>query len=352
MDLIPNEAAIRRATVERDIRAAFAGAETRPAPPMVRAELDDAYYRDLEVAFQEHPGQPTPEFLDSHAGEARYLQPQAERWFWRSLLLAALEIPWDRYHDDRTLFYTLLALRPNPCAVRERRTDYDDAQNLRERLTPAERLTVAGFLRLAVEDPWFAGKPMAYLASQAIAWCWNDDPAATRAAAALRATARAYRRPPADDPDNEALIAVVERAFAATPAPVGSPMEGLSEEPSEYAVEFEGADWRTLAPWFLDFHYAAFSFMTPAAFRYFLPAAMCQTLGPGAVVSIDFHLVDCLVDPSSYREAARARVATFSAPERAAVAAFLRNSSGWEHNPDAYETAVHEFWDPTVGSPE
>jgi hypothetical protein len=326
------EAPVSHASVAQDIRAAFAGAETRPAPPLFRAHPDEAFWeaycRNLDAEFLAHPGPPTATFLDEHARQATHLLPVAERWFWRALLLAAVETPWDRHHDDRTLSHALWALKPAPHAVLTGRTDSDDVHNLRRRFTPAERVAVARFLRLAVEGPTFEWRGFAYRASQAIVWCWTDDPASTRAAHGLRDEARAYRRPPADDLGSEALIVAIERAFADTPPPVGPLMDGLDE--AEYTLEFAGADWRTLTPWFLDLNADAFSSMTPAAFRYFLPAALCHALGPGSEVNIDFHLVSCLVDPSSYRDSKRARVAIFSAAERAAVAAVLRARAGCE----------------------
>jgi hypothetical protein len=129
-------------------------------------------------------------------------------------------------------------------------------------------------------------------------------------------------------------------------------MEPMNEESAAYALELGGADWRTLAPWFLNVHAAAFSFMTPAAFRYFLPALLRHTLGPrGSEVSLELHLVDLLVEPSPWREAARARVSSFSAAERGAVAAFLRAGSRWAEDPDACLNAANDYWDPHVEHP-
>ena len=99
---------------------------------------------------------------------------------------------------------------------------------------------------------------------------------------------------------------------------------GASEEPAEYAIELADADWRTLAPWFLDFEHAAYSFMTPEAFRYFLPAALLHALVGGSNVDAEFHLVDCVQRATSYQAAAIARATLFTREERAAIAAFLR----------------------------
>jgi hypothetical protein len=349
---------LTRATVEADIRAAFADAESRPAPPIVRGDLEDSYRHELEAAFQRQPVRLTLHFLAAHAHETSSLRPEAALWFWRSFLLSLLEAPWD--HTDRMFGHwnvvldrvhtavSLLTPRLNDAG--EGFAPDDEARHSRERFTPEQRVAVARFLRLVVEERVFAEGPLAYLASQAIAWCWSDDPDSTGVAQALRNRARTYQRPVAADPDDEDLIDLIVRAFADTPAPVGPLMEPLNDETSVYACELSGADWRTLSPWFLNINAAAFRFMTPAAFRYFLPAALCHTLGPGSDVSPEFHLVDFLVEPSPWRDATLARVVTFSAPERAAIAAFLRSGKRWARNPDACLTAANDYWDPAAGS--
>ncbi len=352
-----HDGALRAATVAAEVRAAFADAAERPAPPCVRPDKAARDYRGFEAILASHQGLPTLEVLERHASSTSLLTPIAERWFWRSLLLAAIETLEGDDPDDRRLFWTVRALTPNPCDVVTGATDYgpDDAQAIRERFTPTDRVAVARFLRLVIEA---LAKPelapvswQAYYASKAIVWCWTDDPGSTRTAEALRAKARSYTRPPADDPFDQAVIDTIEHAFADTPPPSGALMEIHDEEGADHAIAFDGADWRTLAPWFLDCHGSAFSFMTPAAFRYFLPTLMCQSLVAGTLTIPEFHLVDCIVNPSPYRDACRARILTFSAPERAAVADFLRNSTAWSSHPEAYKTAVYDFWDPrTAGA--
>jgi hypothetical protein len=346
-----------RATVADAIRAAFADSETPPATAVMSADKDDGFYRSIEARFQRLMVHPTPVGLMEHAKDAEHLNPCAERWFWRAHLLAALEAPWDNLEDEQTqslFFSTSYMLRPNPCAIQEGRTDYEDAQNLRERFNAVQRVAVARFLGFVLSAPVLAGTSYAFGTSQSIAWCWTDDPATTRAADALRSEARTYRRPPADNSHYEDLSRAIERAFEDTPAPVAPLMGGLDEDTCEYDIEFQGAQWQTLAPWFLNFHSSAFSFMTPAAFRYFLPAAMCHALGPGTEVNLDSRLVDTLLDPSSYRDEHRARVLTFSRDERNVVADFLqclqwqRGSYGTD-TPCRYRRAIVDIWDPDTG---
>ncbi|MFT7578859.1 MAG: hypothetical protein ACI9MR_000521 [Myxococcota bacterium] len=352
-----------RASVAEAIRAAFADGETPPSPPMVSADKRvaffrsgrSAYYHSLEAGFQRLMADPTQVGLDEHAPMAQDLKPSAERWFWRTYLLAALEAPWGDPSDDeqtRSLVHsTTYWLRPNLSAVLAGRADHADAQDLRERFNADQRVAVARFLGLILAAPMLAGTIYAYSATQVIAWCWTDDPATTRASEALRSKARSYQRPPADNSLNADLIRAIETAFEDTPAPVAPLMESLvCGEDFEHAIEFQGTRWQTLAPWFLNFHSSAFYTMTPAAFRYFLPAAMCHRLGAGTEVELDFHLVDCVLDPSSYRDSARDRVLAFSRDERNVVTEFLRASRRHgRDSPCPIRTAVVDFWDPDSG---
>lgn len=159
-------------------------------------------------------------------------------------------------------------LRPNPIAARQNRTDYQDGIRTRLRLAEAERVAVARVLHLMLDSEAFVRPYIPHLASQAIAWCWRDDPAATGAAERFRAQARAYRRPPAEEPEVEALIQTIEAAFADTPRPVSPLLTFLDEEGSDYELELRDSDWQTLDPWLLGVTSAAFCWMGPAAFRY------------------------------------------------------------------------------------
>ncbi len=346
MDPAPRDPAPSPSEVAHNIRLAFADALVRPEAPWVRADAVGSYEREIEV-ITSIAGQPTPQLLLEFASRANALEPKVERWFWCALLLASVDIMEE--HGIDWVSPTLFALQPNPDAVLGGRTDYAyrDAQALRLRFTATQRIAVARFLRLVLEQNQSVGHwYTAYLASRAIVWCWNDDPAITHAAQTIRAEARTCTRPPAEDPDVEALIVTIEHAFSETPPPERPAMSCGCEECATYALEFDGADWRTLTPKFVDNHATAFSLMTPAAFRYFLPAVLCHKLGPGSEVDTHIHLVHNVVNPSDSQDTGRARILTFSEQERAAVAAFLCNDRGWDHNPEGYMTAIYDFWDP------
>lgn len=346
MDPGPRDPVLSPSEVAHDIRLAFADARVRPEPPWVRTNTKGRFEREAEL-MASNPGQPTPQFLLEFARRASTLRPKVERWFWRALLLASVDIM-EEHGIDR-VSPTLFALQPDPGAVLDGRTDhhYNHAQAQRLRFTPAQRVAVARFLRLVLEQSqsvghWFT----AYLASRAIAWCWNDDPVSTHVAQTLRAEARTYTRPCADDPAVEALIVTIEHAFSETPPPERPEMGCGCDECATYTIEFAGADWRTLSPKFVDTHAGFYGLMTPATFRYYLPVVLCHTLGPGSEVDTHFHLVHNVVNPSDYRDARRARILTFSEQERAAVAAFLCSDRGWDGDPEGYMTAIYDFWDP------
>ena len=223
----------------------------------------------------------------------------------------------------RLLWAAVYHLRPEPIDVLNEHWDYEDAQGFRERLTPAQRIPISRFLALILQSPVFANKPMADMACQAIHWCWSDDPDSSQAAKSHHTALRSFSRPTHESSHFEERIAAIELAFADTPYPKGPLMTSGWEEPAEYELAFRGTDWRRLTPQLINHNFTAFCFMTPDAFRYFIPAVLCHLLGPGSMVDSKFHLVDSLVDASSYREEHRQRVHTFSPEERWAIVNFL-----------------------------
>lgn len=340
-----------RADVVEAIRSAFADDASAPDGPMIRTTLEDPWYRTLEDPFRALAVEPTLGALEHRAIEACYLEPRAERWFWRTYLLAVLtEPPWAQPLDDGTwsvVSAVVRGLQPNPCAVRDGRTDYEDTRALRERLSSPQRVAISRFLGLPLQHTG-PTRTLAYSASQAIAWCWTDHAPTREAARALRDEARSHQRPPAPDSTSEALARAVERVFADTPAPTGSWMAGTREEPSTYELELAGCRWQDLAPWFVDRHSTAFCFMTDEAFRYLLPAALRQALTGLCEVSLTFHLVDLMLDPS---RDSRDRILAFSDPERTVVADVLDwlYCVGEDEPPEDVVRAIQDLWDPETG---
>jgi len=337
-----------RKRVIREVREAFAGAE-RPAGPVVGPDVsDEALRAELERDFA---GDLDAAVIRRQVFAAHHLTDDAFRWFVRSLLFEVLALDWDRYDrdpldssDERTLLHTSVYwLRPNPIAVHQCRTDYRDGIQTRLRLRDAERAAVARVLHLLLESEAFVYPTIPHLASQAIAWCWRDDPAASEAAEQYRARARAYRRPPAETPDIEALVQTIEAAFADTPRPASPLLTFHDEEGSDYELELTAGDWQSLEPWLVSMTSTAFCWMGPAAFRYFVPAALrAQLLGVAGNADPEFHLVSCINDDSPRK--VRERIDAFSPAERSAIIAWLRWRADHVSNPHSIRQAL-ATWD-------
>lgn len=335
-----------RQEVIREVREAFAGTE-RPAGPLVGpAVSDEAFRAELERDFATE-GELDPAVMRRQIFAARHLTDDAFRWFVKSLLFEVLALDWEVYDRDpldesiaRTLIHaSVYWLRPNPIAVRQKRTDYQDGIRIRLRLSDAQRVAVARVLHLMLESEAFVRPSIPHLAAQAITWCWRDDPAATGAAQRFRASARAYRRPPAETPDVEELVQTIEAAFADTPRPTSPLLTFLDEEGSDYELELRDSDWHTLEPWLISATSTAFCWMGPPAFRYFLPAALrAQLLGVAGNADPEFHLVTCINDASP--DKALERIQPFSPTERAAVIAWLRWRAEHASRPEPIRQAL------------
>lgn len=338
-----------RKRVIRDVREAFAGTE-RPAGPLVGpAVSDDAFRAELERDFAADV-ELDAAALRRQIFAARHMTDEAFRWFVKSLLFEVLALDWEVYDRDpldesagRDLIHaSVYWLRPNPIAVRQNRTDYQDAIQTRLRLPDAQRVAVTRVLHLMLESEAFVRPSISHLAAQAITWCWRDDPAATEAAERFRTGARAYRRPPAETPDVEELVQTIEVAFADTPRPASPLLTFLDEEGSDYELELRDSDWKTLEPWLISATSAAFCWMGPPAFRYFLPAALrALLLGVAGNADPEFHLVTCINDASPRK--VLERIAPFSPAERSAVIAWLRWRADHASRPEPIRQALRTW---------
>ena len=344
-----------RERVIREVREAFAGAE-RPAAPLVGpASSDDAFRAEIEgdLAAQ---GELDAAVINRQIFAAHHLNDAAFRWFVRSLLFEVLALDWALHDRDprdesseRTLIHSSVYwLRPNPIAVRENRTDYQDGIRTRLRLSGAQRVAVARVLHLMLESAAFVRPYIPHLASQAIVWCWRDDPAATATAERFRARARAYHRPRAEEPDVEALVQTIEAAFADTPQPASPLLTFLDEEGSDYELELRNSEWQTLEPWLISATSTAFCWMGHPAFRYFVPAALrAQLLGVAGNADPEFHLVRCINNASPGK--ARELIGAFSPAERSAVIAWLQWRAGHASQPEPLREAL-ATWETAAAS--
>jgi hypothetical protein len=342
----------KRHALGQEVRITFADSELPPAQPVGQADALGSTERAFEIRYAEQPKELATHFLVANASHAGRLPPRSEAWFWRSLLLEAIEARWDLYYDEkhpknkavhRLVWATVYNLRPDPNQVLDGRWDYEDVQGLRQRLTLAQRVTIAHFLGAILQEPVFAGEPMADMACQAIHWCWSDDPTSTKAAKAHHMALRSYSRPTHESDTFESHIRAIEQAFADTPYPKGRLMSGGWDEPAEYELAFQGTDWRQLTPRLICHNFSAFSFMTPDAFRSFIPAVLCHELGPGSAVEFELYRVSRVIGPASDSDDIRQRVQAFTPDERWAIVNFLNFEAMMQADPErveAYEAAM------------
>lgn len=208
-------------------------------------------------------------------------------------------------------------------------------------------------------------------AARPLWWGWRDvDHPAVQLAGDVYDRLHHFAWPAAQDAEVRALIAQVWSAFAETPPPpegLIAPIERLDYESTEYAVELRGLDWRTAHPVLLNYCYAAPSFMSPEAFRYFLPAYLTADLmgdqgNCDPILELtnglsDEHdvqeLLGALAGPLTagfdWRAHAEAKLASFSAAEREVIVAYLRRRAETDEfsRPDILG-ALESYWLPSL----
>ncbi len=179
--------------------------------------------------------------------------------------------------------------------------------------------------------------------------------------------------------DVSTVIAQIQLGFAATQYPGDAFLQGSFEgcEPYEETGAFRGkSDWMAIPPDFLDGHYAALSFFSEGAFRYFLPAYLIADLR-GQLMTADpvFHLThgfyeltvdaqiharavkvptgkSALLNPRRYgamtfEDAARHRLSVFTREEASVIVAYLRCRSERDEvglDRKAIDEALNAFW--------
>lgn len=241
-------------------------------------------------------------------------------------------------------------------------------------LGKAGREAVAGFLALSLEAPallrWetpaalphgmaereLEGAALQYvwMAAQSSRWRFPGVPPAAEKADAVYASLFLDDIPAPADPAAATLATRIREAFADTEAPPPDAMTGSEQgsEPFEYAVEFRGRHWRTLSAEFLGKNHAALSFLSDAAFRYYLPAFLLHHLNgvawnadPVFALTHGFGPEDKETDSTYDWEAvARRKFAVFKPREREAVAAFLRHELESVGEDDRIQAAIRDFW--------
>jgi len=179
--------------------------------------------------------------------------------------------------------------------------------------------------------------------------------------------------------DKEAVINTIREAFGRNRYPGDNFLQGSFEgcKPYEEIQPFKGkTDWQALEPALLDTHYAALSFFSEAALRFFLPAYLIadlrdelQTADPLFVLTHGFSDVavehqtkagvfsrktgkTAFINPKRYGamtfyDYARWRLSVFAREEAQAIVAYLtykRDNDVYHLHTQAIEAALNLYW--------
>ena len=338
---------------------------------------------DKALFFESLSGKPWPDlepaFLQERWSYFSYLDPEGYRYCLPALLTACLD---DFTPDNSLLHPTLFSLRPRFWRLYRYGQDKPYAHQI-SLFDKNQYRAVCSFLGLALETGRYW-----HLGASALRWFWNkyEHPALTQAVDRYRELTN-FSYPPFQTPAIATLAEQIESAFAATSYPgdehICDPRPG-DDEVSEYAMEFRGIMWQKLHPTFLLLHYAALSFFTHEAFRYYLPAYLLADLygferGEAGAADPVYHLThglaerpgltdamiaqmieqaqaenpDLQLTPEMYKVGdsydwhayALERFAGFNRDERAAIAAYLEHAAAADpYERPVIETALDQYW--------
>lgn len=343
-DTLPAAAA---EAVRRAVLAAFPEAPVPAADDLIHDGFPGRDKPGMERTRERFSGKSwrslPPGFISEHWASYCYLSRHGYRYYLPAMLMAALDpaAGGDLRHS------AVFSLAPNfwefyygpgedPVFAEQTALFSDDQYR-----------AAAAFLGLFLDhDP-----RLRFSAAQALRWGWNRVPSpALSSALGYYDSLHNYERPPFEDPEKRELAEAIKTGFKDTPPPKREEMcsTRLGEEAAEYAMEFFGLDWRTLHPDLLNHESACLSFFPPAAFRYFLPAYLIQDLAGDTAADPVFSLTHAVGGEEIKPELKAynlARLEKFSAPERAAIIAYLRYCARTEfyHRP-AIEAALAAFW--------
>jgi hypothetical protein len=281
-----------------------------------------------------------------------WLKPRAFRYYLPAYLRAALK---RAAVDESVLSMPCLKLGPDHEEIYFH--EFDPLLRMRQRLfSSAQYRAVCGFLGLALES-----KNSSQDAAYALCLGWNGiDTPALAAATELRSSLRNYITPAHPDPEADALWRQIEAAFEHTPHPGDDQITaeaGFTDfEFALIAVELRGLTWQNVHPELTERLHMALSFFTDAAFRYFLPAFLRTDIyGYYPIADPVFHLAREFVgeafSDTDQRNYYSAQFASFTLPERKAIAAYLqyRAKDDEEFNRDTILAALDTYWLPSIG---
>lgn len=147
----------------------------------------------------------------------------------------------------------------------------------------------------------------------------------------------------------ETVKRAIRSAFSELPVPasiIDTPIG--DEEGDAFRAALEGKRWGEIPNKVLRFHHDAPCFLSPAGFRYLLPAFMIGALESPSSPIVDV-LVGLLTRPQDPQEERRFldRVSSLTEPQRAAVRAFLeflRDEQPEDWPDDEPGKALREYW--------
>lgn len=337
--------------VKELILAAFP--ETVP-PAATDLLLPKSYFRMLDWKSMKLSGEKftgktwqslTPEFLYNSWSSYCYLSRQGYRYYLPALLMEALH-PEAGQNFQHSVVFSLL---PSFAALYfndGKDQDFDEQTAL---FTEGQFKAVAAFLGF-----FFASAPRAkFLSAQALRWGWNRVPSPELAKVTeYYKGLHNYDWPQAKEPEARAQVEMIKAAFKDTPAPKREEMcnSKQGDEPSEYAMEFLGQDWRRLHPEFLDRNSASLSFLAASAFRYFLPAYLIYDLTDPLASQADpaWHLAWIPGSEKGKPEMEvymREKLSKFNKQERSAIAAYLEYKAAHEaYEPAKLKDSIRLYW--------
>jgi len=326
--------------------------ETVP-PAAADLLLPKSYFRPMDYESMNQSGEKfdgkiwqslTPEFLANNWASYCYLSRQGYRYYLPALLMEALHTEAGQNFQHSVVF----SLLPSFAALyfnSGKDQDFDEQTAL---FTEGQFKAVAAFLGLFFD---FAPS-LKFLSAKALRWGWNQVPSQ-----ALDKVLEYYKElhnydwPQAKEPEARALVEMIKAAFEDTPVPKREEMctERLGDEPSEYAMEFFGLDWRRLHPEFLDRESASLSFLAAPAFRYFLPAYLIYDLTEPHSSQADpiFSLTWTLVgeEKPELKAYMLKKLSLFNKQERRAIAAYLEYKAAREPSESAgIEAVLRLYW--------
>lgn len=277
------------ASVRAQIVAAFTDS-VPPLPEEICPRDDDG----AEVIRSEFAGKRwqdlPPAFIEKRWSSFCCLTPQAYRYYLPALLITAV----DQFEDGGDVVHSaVFSLVPSAHAIYYHGTDAFFEERLSV-MTPEQIKAVAAFLGLFLNTSENDYMRFRAASTMRLGWGRLSSPE-SEAFQAFDWEMRHFEWLEPSDPTQAQLVQEIRSVFSNTPYPGDDNLlygPGQDDEDAECALEFRGVDWKTIHPKLLAYNSASLSFLSPAGFRYFLPAYLVAWLS-GARGRPTFHLHPC-----------------------------------------------------------